>query len=104
MSIAARVVPLSRAFRSLIKKREALAKPIKDLKDLSVPRRCACYRHSGLTDLKRTRDVFSVARTMARETRSDARMETSEGPRPTMGAFFIVARRPVPRERQITRA
>ena len=44
-----------------------MSKTIKDLKDLSVVRGCACYRHSGLTDLKRTRDVFSVARTMARD-------------------------------------
>ena len=67
MSIAARVVPLSRSFRSLIKTRVALAKPIKDLKDLRVLRRRAGYRHSGPTDLKRTRDVFFVARTMARD-------------------------------------
>ena len=40
-----------------------------------------------LKDLKRTRDVFSVARTMARGTRSHAR-GASEGPSPTMkGAF-----------------
>ena len=67
MSIAARVVPSSRSFRSLIKKHEALAKSIKDLKALSVLRVCACYKHSGLTDLKRTRAVFSVARAMARD-------------------------------------
>ena len=53
MSIAARVVPFSRSFRSLIKTRADMAKPIKDLKDLSVLRGCACYRHSGPTDLKR---------------------------------------------------
>ena len=47
MSIAARVVPFSRSFRSLIKKRAALAKPIKDLKDLRVLRGRVCYRHSG---------------------------------------------------------
>ena len=61
-----RVVPFSRSFRSLIKKRVALAKPIKDLKALSVLHRRAGYRHSGPKDLKRTRDGFSVARTMAR--------------------------------------
>ena len=60
MSIAARVVTLSRSFRSLIKTRAALAKHIKDLKDLSLLRVRACYRHSGPTDLKRTRDVFPV--------------------------------------------
>ena len=89
MSIAARVVLFSRSFRSLIKTRADMAKPIKDLKNLSILRGCACYRHSGPTDLKRTRDVFSVARTMARD-------------RPSPygeGAFFIVARGPVPRDR-----
>ena len=64
MSIEKRVGPFSRSFRSLIKTRAALAKPIKDLKDLRVLRGCAGYRHSGPTDL---RDVFSVARTMARD-------------------------------------
>ena len=44
-----------------------MAKPIKDLKDLSVLRVSECYRHSGPTDLKRIRDVFSVVRTMARD-------------------------------------
>ena len=67
MSIEKRVVQLSRSFRSLIETRAALAKTIKDLKDLRVPRGGAFYRHSGPTDLKRTRDVFSVARTMARD-------------------------------------
>ena len=66
MSIAARVGPFSRSFRSFIKTRAALAKHIKDLKDLRFLRVYAYYRHSGPTDLKRTRDVFSVARTMAR--------------------------------------
>ena len=67
MSIEKRVVPFSRAFRSLIRKHAALAKTIKDLKDLRALRVCACYRHSGPTDLKRRRDVFSVARAMARD-------------------------------------
>ena len=99
MSIAARVVLFSRAFRSLIKTRAALAKPIKDLKALRLLRVCACYRHSGPTDLKRTRDVFSVARTMARGTRSHARV-ACEGPSPTVKAGFSppVARGPVPRD------
>ena len=57
MSIATRVVPFSRSFRSLIKTRADLVKSIKDLKDLSVLRRRACYRHSGPTDL---RDVFFI--------------------------------------------
>ena len=52
MSIEKRVVPFSRSFRSLIKKRGA-SKPIKDLKDLKSLRVAACYRHSGPTDLKR---------------------------------------------------
>ena len=44
---------MSRSFRTLIKKRAALAKTIKDLKDLRALRVAECYRHSGLTDLKR---------------------------------------------------
>ena len=67
MSIEKRVGPFSRSFRSLIKTRADMAKPIKDLKDLRVLCWRACYRHSGPTDLKRTRDVFSLARTMARD-------------------------------------
>ena len=67
MSIDTRVVTFSRSFRSLIKTRADMAKTIKDLKALSVFRGRACYRHSGPTDLKRTRDVFSAARTMARD-------------------------------------
>ena len=54
MSIEKRVVTLSRSFRTLIN-HAALAKSIKDLKDLRILRGCACYRHSGPTDL---RDVF----------------------------------------------
>ena len=119
MSIETRAGPTSRSFRSLIKNTRRMAKPIKDLKDLSILRVCAGYRHSGPTDLKKTRDVFSrerwrgtgprptvkggfsppvargpvprerwIARAMAKGTRSPARMETCEGPRPTMkGAF-----------------
>ena len=90
MSIEKRAVPLSRSFRSLIKTRADLAKAIKDLKDLSVLRGRAGYRHSGPTDLKRTRDIFSVARTMARETRSQARV-AGEGPRPTMKGLSAAA-------------
>ena len=67
MSIAARVVTFSRSFRSLIKHARSWQRTIKDLKDLSVLRGCACYRHSGPTDLKRIRDVFSIARAMARD-------------------------------------
>ena len=59
MSIEKRVGPFSRSFRSLIKKRAA-PQNIKDLKDLNVLRVRACYRHSGPTDLKRTRAVFPV--------------------------------------------
>ena len=47
MSIAARVVPFSRSFRTLIKNTRRMAKHIKDLKDLRVLRVRACYRHSG---------------------------------------------------------
>ena len=59
MSIEKRAGPFSRSFRSLIKTRAALAKTIKDLKDLRILRGRACYRHSGPTDL---RDVFFVGR------------------------------------------
>ena len=97
MSIATRVVPFSRSFRSLIKTTRRMAKSIKDLKDLSILRDRACYRHSCPTDLKRTRDVFSIAGTMARETRSDARV-ASEGPSPTMKGGFLPPR---PREARL---
>ena len=52
MSIEKRIGPFSRAFRSLIKTRAALANHIKDLKDLRLLRRRASYRHSGPTDLR----------------------------------------------------
>ena len=45
MSIEKRDGPFSRAFRSLIKKRAALAKPIKDLKDLKALQDTEGYRH-----------------------------------------------------------
>ena len=48
----------------------------------------------GSTDLKRTRDVFSLARTMARDRPS---------PYGNARRFFPVARGPVPRERWIAR-
>ena len=67
MSIAPRVVPFSRSFRSLIKNTRGMSKSIKDLKDLRVLGGGACNRHSGPTDLKSTRAVFSVARTLARD-------------------------------------
>ena len=57
MSIEKRDSPFSRSFRSLIKACSA-SKAIKDLKDLSVLRERANYRHSGPTDL---RDVFPSA-------------------------------------------
>ena len=76
MSIEKRVVPFSRSFRSLIKTRAALAKTIKDLKDLSVLRDRDAIDIQVLKDLKRTRDVFSGARTLARETRSHASHNT----------------------------
>ena len=38
MSIEKHASPMSRSFRTLIRKRAALAKPIKDLKDLRVLR------------------------------------------------------------------
>ena len=58
MSIETRDGPMSRAFRTFIKKRADMAKHIKDLKDLRLLRGRAGYRHSGPTDLKRTRDGF----------------------------------------------
>ena len=62
-----------------------MPKHIKDLKDLRILRGCAGYRHSGPTDLKRIRDVFSGARAMARDRPS---------PYGDREAFFIVARGP----------
>ena len=67
MSIEKRVVTLSRSFRSLIKTRADLAKPIKDLKDLSVLRKRAGYRHSGPKGPEENKRRFSVTRTMARD-------------------------------------
>ena len=94
MSIETRAGPTSRSFRSLIKNTRRMAKPIKDLKDLRILRVCAGYRHSGPTDLKRTRDVFSRERWRG------------TGPRPTVKGGFSppVARGPVPRERWSARA
>ena len=90
MSIETRVVPFSRSVRTLIKNTRRMAKSIKDLKDLSVLGGRAGYRHSGPTDLKRTRDVFSVVRTLARDRPSPY----GEG----WVAFCFVERGPVPRE------
>ena len=45
MSIATCAGPMSRSIRTLIRKHVDLVKPIKDLKDLSVLRGCAGYRH-----------------------------------------------------------
>ena len=122
MSIATRVVPFSRSFRTLIKNARNLSKSIKDLKDLSVLRVCASYRHSGLTDLKRTRDVFSLAGTLARDRPSPygegAFFSRSAGACPprwpssrggVLGPLgpkrrFFVVRGPVPCERWIARA
>ena len=47
MSIEKRASLFSRPFRTFIKTRAALAKTIKDLKDLSVLGVRAGYRHSG---------------------------------------------------------
>ena len=84
-----------------------MAKPIKDLKDLRASGVSAAIDIQDLKDLKRTRDVFSVARTMARETLSDARV-ACEGPRPTVNGndflFLTVGRGPVPRHAAIAGA
>ena len=85
MSIEKRASPTARSFRSLIKNTRCASKPIKDLKDLSVLRGHACYRHSGPTDLKRTRDVFFGERAMARDRPS---------PYVKGNRFFIVVRGP----------
>ena len=61
MSIEKRAGPMSRVFRSLIKKHMDMAKSIKDLKDLRVLCRRAGYRHSGPTDLKNKRRFFRSA-------------------------------------------
>ena len=85
MSIDTRVVPFSRSFRSLIKNTRRMSKSIKDLKDLRVHRVRACYRHSGLTDL-REQETFFPEREAWRGT----------GPRPTMKGrrFFTASRGP----------
>ena len=87
MSIEKRVVTLSRSFRSLIKTRADMAKSIKDLKDFRALCMPAAIDIQDLKDLKRTRDVFSAARTLARGTRSHARV-ACEGPSPTMKGDF----------------
>ena len=74
MSIEKRAGPTARSFRSLIKKHMDMAKSIKDLKDLSILRRRACYRHSG-----------------------------PKGPEEKERRFFTVARGPVPRDHWIAR-
>ena len=69
-----------------------MAKHIKDLKDLRALRTAECYRHSGPTDLKRR--FFPSA-------------NDGEGQALALrcgGAFFIVARGPVPRDRWSARA
>ena len=90
MSIAACAVPFSRSVRTLISKHAALAKPIKDLKDLRALRVCACYRHSGPKGPEERKRRFFIARAMARACPSPY----GEG-----AAFFPVARGLVPRER-----
>ena len=45
MSIEKRAGPMSRSFRSLIKKHADMVKTIKDLKDLRILRGRAGYRH-----------------------------------------------------------
>ena len=75
MSIEKRVMPFSRSFRSLIKKTRRTAEHIKDLKDLNALQIAECYRHSGLTDLKKTKTII-----------------------------FIVARGPVPRDLPVDRS
>ena len=66
MSIEKRAGPMSRSFRSLIKTRRR-AKSIKDLKDLSVLRVTACYRHSGPKGPEENKRRFFLARAMARD-------------------------------------
>ena len=77
-------------------KTRCTAKSIKDLKDLKALRERACYRHAGPKGPEeKGKTFFTAARlpvprerwsarahTMARETRSDARL-ASEGPSPT---------------------
>ena len=102
MSIEKRVVPFSRSFRSLIKTRAA-SKPIKDLKDLRALQVAECYRHSGLTDLKRR--FFRSANwrgPVPRPTVKGRFFYRSAGacpPRASKHRFFTVARGPVPRDR-----
>ena len=67
MSIEKRIVPFSRAFRSLIKNTRRMPKTIKDLKDFRALCMPAAIDIQVLKDLKRTRDVFFAARGMARD-------------------------------------
>ena len=70
-----------------------MSKAIKDLKALSILRDRACYRHSGPTDLKRTRDVFFHS---ANDGEGQALALREREP------FFFVSRGPVPREQRAT--
>ena len=95
MSIDTRVVPFSRSIRTLIKKRADPAKPIKDLKALSVLHRRAGYRHSGPKGPEENKRRFLRS---ADDGEGQA-LALREG-----AAFFPVARGPVPRERWGARA
>ena len=60
MSIEKRVVPFSRSFRSLIKTRAALAKTIKDLKDLRAFCVWAAIDIKVLQTLRERETLFSA--------------------------------------------
>ena len=84
-------------------KTRSAAKAIKDLKDLRALRGRACYRHAGPKGPEEKGETFFtvargpvprerwMTRTMARETRSQARV-ACEGPSPTMKGGFLPPR------------
>ena len=84
-------------------KTRSAAKAIKDLKDLRNLRGRACYRHAGPKGPEEKGETFFtvargtgnrerwMTRTMARETRSHARV-ACESPSPTMKGGFLPPR------------
>ena len=90
MSIEKRAGPTSRSFRSLIGNHADMSKHIKDLKDLRILRRRACYRHSGPKGPEENKRRFFRSGNNG----EGQALALREG-----AAFFIVARGPVPRDR-----
>ena len=100
MSIAARVAPFSRSVRTLISKHAALAKVIKDLKDLRILRERACYRHSGPKGPEEHQRRFFHSASDGEGNPLACACGNLRGPKPYGEVpFFPVARGPVPRDR-----